>query len=192
MAGLWELPGNEIAADEDGKDRLFEVLKDRVGLSTQQHESVGRIHNLFTHRRLTLEVFRCVPEKGARVRLNGYVAHEWVRPARLLELAMPAQREKRSCCLESPTKPPPVPPDGPDDDPDDEEQDGGAKNSFADLIGDVRPLKNSAKTAQSPVPSPTAPNMIGRARRDGTSSTSSTSNFAGPIPQKSVWPAPRA
>jgi hypothetical protein len=32
-------------------------------------------------------VFCCVAEKGARVRLEGFVAHQWTQPARLLTRA---------------------------------------------------------------------------------------------------------
>jgi A/G-specific adenine glycosylase len=87
MAGLWELPGGEIAPMEEGRDRLRDVLAQRVGLETRSVEPVGSVEHLFTHRRLRLELFRCVAEKGARVRLDGFVAHEWVKPATLLARA---------------------------------------------------------------------------------------------------------
>jgi len=84
MAGLWELPGGEIAPGEEGKERLRDVLSDRVGLDTRGVEPVGSVEHLFTHRRLRLEIFRCLADKGARVKLDGFVAHEWVHPKTLL------------------------------------------------------------------------------------------------------------
>jgi A/G-specific adenine glycosylase len=87
MAGLWELPGGEIAPREEGKERLRDVLADRVGLETRGVEPVGSVEHLFTHRRLRLEIFRCLAEKGARVKLDGFVSHDWVRPERLLARA---------------------------------------------------------------------------------------------------------
>jgi A/G-specific adenine glycosylase len=87
MAGLWELPGGEIEPREEGKDRLRDVLADRVGLATRDHQSIGSIEHQFTHRRLQLEVFRCLTDKGARVKLDGFVAHEWVHPLTLLARA---------------------------------------------------------------------------------------------------------
>jgi len=87
MAGLWELPGGEIEPGEEGKDRLHHVLAAGVGLATRNLQPVGSIEHLFTHRRLRLEVFRCLADKGARVRLDGFVAHEWVYPKTLLARA---------------------------------------------------------------------------------------------------------
>jgi hypothetical protein len=66
---------------------LHNVLAARVGLATRNLQPVGSIEHLFTHRRLRLEVFRCLAEKGARVRLDGLVAHEWVHPKTLLARA---------------------------------------------------------------------------------------------------------
>jgi A/G-specific adenine glycosylase len=87
MAGLWELPGGEIDPSLEGKDHLASVLKARVGLETRAIEPVGRVEHVFTHRRLQLEIFRCQTTPGARVRLDGFAAHEWVRPKMLLERA---------------------------------------------------------------------------------------------------------
>jgi A/G-specific adenine glycosylase len=87
MAGLWELPGGEIAGDEEGKDRLSDLLEARVGLRIRDPESLGSIEHVFTHRRLRLEVFRGRAGAGERVRLEGFDAHRWVRPSRFLELA---------------------------------------------------------------------------------------------------------
>ena len=86
MAGLWELPGGEISSDEKAGDRVHAVLAERVGLVARNPEPVGRVEHLFTHRRLELDVFRCRADKGARVRLDDYVAHRWTRPEALLEL----------------------------------------------------------------------------------------------------------
>jgi len=87
MAGLWELPGGEIEAKDEPKDRLAEVLRSAVGLQIRDVEPIGRIEHLFTHRRLALEVFRCRSDRGARVRRQGFVAHRWLRPEAMLELA---------------------------------------------------------------------------------------------------------
>ncbi|MEM9174476.1 MAG: A/G-specific adenine glycosylase [Myxococcota bacterium] len=87
MAGLWELPGGEIEAKDEAKDRLAAVLREAVGLEILGAEAVGSIEHLFTHRRLTLDVFRARLAPGGRVRRSGYVAHKWVAPEAALELA---------------------------------------------------------------------------------------------------------
>lgn len=87
MAGLWELPGGPIEAGHEAKDQVASVLAAAVGLEVDRIESVGRVEHLFTHRRLTLDVFRCRAAPGSRVRRKDFVAHRWVRPEALLDLA---------------------------------------------------------------------------------------------------------
>jgi A/G-specific adenine glycosylase len=96
MAGLWELPTAEIAAQDEAKERLAPLLAKATGLELRDMEAVGEIEHLFTHRRLTLEIFRGRADPGARVRLRtedeggssiGYVSHRWLEPKALLDLA---------------------------------------------------------------------------------------------------------
>ena len=87
MAGLWELPGGEIEAGAEAKDRVAGVLRAAVGLELLDAERVGAVEHLFTHRRLELEVFRARIEPGGRVRRSGFIAHKWVAPGALLDLA---------------------------------------------------------------------------------------------------------
>ena len=87
MAGLWELPGGEIEPTSEGKDHVAQVLRDGMGLALREIESVGAVEHLFTHRRLTLEVFRGRLAPNARVRRSTHTAHRWVRPDAILELA---------------------------------------------------------------------------------------------------------
>ncbi|MAG33288.1 MAG: A/G-specific adenine glycosylase [Deltaproteobacteria bacterium] len=87
MAGLWELPGGEIGPTQKARDRVAGVLRTAVGLEIRKVEPIGQIEHLFSHRCLALEVFRCLPEPGGRVRRKGFVAHRWLRPDALLELA---------------------------------------------------------------------------------------------------------
>jgi A/G-specific adenine glycosylase len=99
MAGLWELPGGPIDAEHEPKDRLAAILAAAVGLETHDIESVGQVEHLFTHRRLELSVFRCRVVKGARVKRSGYVAHRWVEPAALLDLAHAGSTRKAMTLL---------------------------------------------------------------------------------------------
>jgi A/G-specific adenine glycosylase len=99
MAGLWELPGGEIAADDEGKDRVAPILEEAVGLRIREPESVGLVEHVFTHRRLRLEIFRGRAEKGARVRLSRFDAHRWVEPSRFLELAHAGSTRKAMTLL---------------------------------------------------------------------------------------------
>ena len=87
MAGLWELPSAEIGASDEPKDCVAAALGEVIGLQVTDAQSFGVAEHLFTHRRLRLEVFRCKTLPGMRVRRRGYVAHRWIRPESLLDLA---------------------------------------------------------------------------------------------------------
>jgi A/G-specific adenine glycosylase len=99
MAGLWELPGGLIEAKDEAKDQLAAVLSRAVGLEIHAMEAVGRVEHLFTHRRLELEVFRCRADPGARVRRSEYVAHRWLEPRALLDLAHAGSTRKAMTIL---------------------------------------------------------------------------------------------
>ena len=87
MAGLWELPGGEIGIEDEAKDLVADLLARSIGLELHDIHSVGRIEHVFTHRRLELEIFRARADPGSRVRRADHVAHRWLRPVTLLELA---------------------------------------------------------------------------------------------------------
>ena len=87
MAGLWELPGGEIDAKDEAKERVHEVLREAVGLELLRAEHVGAVSHLFTHRRLTLEVFRARIAPKGRVKRQHFDAHKWIEPESLLDLA---------------------------------------------------------------------------------------------------------
>ena len=96
MAGLWELPSAELGAKDEAKERVAEALEKAVGLEVRDPEAVGQVEHLFTHRRLTLEVFRARADPSARVRLTSrnddptstpYISHRWLEPKAMLDLA---------------------------------------------------------------------------------------------------------
>ena len=87
MAGLWELPGGTLEAGQKADQHAERIIAEAVGLRLGKVESVGQVQHLFTHRRLTLEVFRSHAPKNGRVRRKGFVAHKWISPDALLELA---------------------------------------------------------------------------------------------------------
>lgn len=99
MAGLWELPGGGIEAGDEARDRVAEIVREAVGLRLREIESVGRVEHLFTHRRLALDVFRAHAEPGSRVRRREFVAHRWLPPAALLELAHAGPTRKAMALL---------------------------------------------------------------------------------------------
>jgi len=85
LGGLWDLPGAELAAGSDPSDALVEVLKHRVGLTVADATAVGTVEHVFTHRHLTLHVFRCTGTRG-RTRVTGFDDYRWVPERTFSEL----------------------------------------------------------------------------------------------------------
>jgi A/G-specific adenine glycosylase len=102
LGGLWDLPGGELAPGELPAAGLKRALRDRVGLVVTRVCRVGEIEHVFTHRKLTLHVYRCNTPTG-RTRLAGFDTHKWLSPqtvstlphgtvtAKALELLLPAE-----------------------------------------------------------------------------------------------------
>jgi len=86
LGGMWDLPGGELAADDDDAAALARHLDARLGFRDLTLEPVGEVEHVFTHRHLRLSVFRGSAPAG-RTRRRGFDAHRWLAPERLAELA---------------------------------------------------------------------------------------------------------
>jgi A/G-specific adenine glycosylase len=93
LGGLWDLPGGELREGEAPSRGLRRLLSERVGLSVSRLEAVGSVQHVFTHRKLTLHVFRTDTPKG-RTRLAGFQAHRWLAPGSISELPHGAVTDK--------------------------------------------------------------------------------------------------
>jgi A/G-specific adenine glycosylase len=101
LGGLWDLPGGELAPGESPAAGLKRAIRDRVGLVVTRVSRVGEVEHVFTHRKLTLHVYRCNTPTG-RTRLAGFDSHKWLSPhavpalphgtvtAKALDLLLPA------------------------------------------------------------------------------------------------------
>ena len=98
LGGLWELPGGDLLPDEEPATGLVRNLRERVGLSVPGAERVGAVEHVFTHRHLTLHIFRCKPHEG-RVRRAGFAAHRWIAPGRIGNLAIGGPTRKALALL---------------------------------------------------------------------------------------------
>ena len=85
LGGLWDLPGGELAQGELPATGFKRALRERVGLAVTRVSKVGAVEHVFTHRRLTLHVYRCDTPQG-RTRLRGFDAHKWLSPGSLTKL----------------------------------------------------------------------------------------------------------
>jgi A/G-specific adenine glycosylase len=77
LGGLWELPGGDLGPKERPGDGVPRLLQERLGITAEQVAAAGRVKHAFTHRDLTLHVFRASALPG-RVRRQGLAQHRWV------------------------------------------------------------------------------------------------------------------
>lgn len=94
FAGMWELPrldSRELL--EAGELTPGRVLFDLVRIRPSASESVGTSRSIFTHHRITTELFRAESADSGSIRRQRHVAHKWMSP-RSLE-SLPASRAQR-------------------------------------------------------------------------------------------------
>jgi len=85
LGGLWDLPGAELADGAEPAAALIDALCERVGLTVTDPTPVGSVQHVFTHRHLTLHVFRCTGAQG-RTRISGFDGHKWLSQPALSDL----------------------------------------------------------------------------------------------------------
>jgi len=79
LAGLWDLPGGDLSAGEAPRTGLTRTLRERAGLEITRASAVGAIQHVFTHRKLTLHIYRATTSTD-RIRLDGFAGHKWISP----------------------------------------------------------------------------------------------------------------
>jgi len=89
LGGLWEFPGGELVEGETDAAGCIRIIHEKTGLKVNIDNHLARVNHAYTHFKITLEVFVCQVQPGSRVRLNGPVDFDWVRPAQLGDYAFP-------------------------------------------------------------------------------------------------------
>jgi A/G-specific adenine glycosylase len=82
LAGLWEFPGGRLSNAEPASAGCRRVLHQTTGLTVGVDQKLVRIHHAYTHFKIALDFYACRKESG-RIRLNGFQAFRWIRPADL-------------------------------------------------------------------------------------------------------------
>jgi len=77
LGGLWELPGELLAEGACPEDALRVALHGRMGLKAEVGGHLAAVKHVFTHRRLTLDVFN-VPRFRGSPRSDYYATWRWV------------------------------------------------------------------------------------------------------------------
>ena len=78
LGGMWEFPSADYPTRKTAEKSLTEAWKDRLGVRLQIKDHRGAIKHVFTHRRLTLDVFTGQIEGSPRVH-DFYTDARWVR-----------------------------------------------------------------------------------------------------------------
>jgi A/G-specific adenine glycosylase len=85
LGGLWDLPGGDLAAGEMPRAGLTRALRECAGLEISRASAMGSVEHVFTHRRLTLHLYRASTPTD-RIRLDGFSAHKWLSPRAISSL----------------------------------------------------------------------------------------------------------
>ena len=85
LGGLWDLPGGDLFPGEMPRAGLTRALRERAGLEISRASAVGAVEHVFTHRILTLHVYRASTSTD-RIRLDGFTGHKWLSPRAISSL----------------------------------------------------------------------------------------------------------
>lgn len=81
LGHLWELPGVELASDDDPRQALVRGLAERVGVEVHVGACLGEVTHAFSHRRLTLGVWELALAAGQPRAASWYLQVRVVDPA---------------------------------------------------------------------------------------------------------------
>lgn len=81
LGGLWEPPAGLLADAERPEEAVVRVFREQVGAEIEIVRRLGEVVHVFTHRRLTRQVFEVRPLGVMEPRASeSYDAVEWVLP----------------------------------------------------------------------------------------------------------------
>lgn len=90
LGGLWSLPGGEIPSGDRAPESLRAMVHSQTGLRIAVHEEVAEVAHIFSHRRWSGAVYRCVPRRESPL-LPGA---RWSSPEEAAGLPMVAEHRK--------------------------------------------------------------------------------------------------
>ena len=79
LGGMWEFPQGAVERADDRRDALAQAWRERLGLMPEILTPRGQVKHVFTHRRLTLDVFD-VKLKATPAARAFYTDVRWVTP----------------------------------------------------------------------------------------------------------------
>jgi A/G-specific adenine glycosylase len=93
LGGLWEFPGGKIKNGETAETACIREIKEEVNLVVEVNSHLCRIRHAYTHFRIVMDVFCCSFVSG-RVKLNGPVAHRWIKLDTIDDYPLPKANHK--------------------------------------------------------------------------------------------------
>ncbi len=82
LGGLWELPGGELPGPSASRhDAVARHFRERLGLSVEVGPHRATVEHVFTHRRLTLDVYEVAGPLRDEPDVSWYSAWRWLDPA---------------------------------------------------------------------------------------------------------------
>lgn len=90
LPGLWEFPGGEKKPNEPARQALTRLLRERLHLSAAAGQPLGKITQLLSHRRLTIQAFTCSIDGKPLTQSSVYLETRWVRKQDLQKVAFTA------------------------------------------------------------------------------------------------------
>lgn len=87
FAGMWELPRMDSRETQENGLDPGEVLFKRTRLRVAKFTEIGEAVSTFTHHRITTTLHRTNGEPKGTLRRQSHIAHRWVRPEELMDLA---------------------------------------------------------------------------------------------------------
>jgi A/G-specific adenine glycosylase len=93
LGGLWEFPGGKIEKGETAETACIREIKEEINLTVRIDRHLTQVKHAYTHFKIIMEVFCCTYLAG-RVRLNGPVAHRWIRLPAIDNFPVPKANHK--------------------------------------------------------------------------------------------------
>ena len=88
LAGLWEFPGGKVEKDETLQGCLLRELHEELDLPVNVEKKIGVFHHAYTHFKVTLHAFYCLPFPGHSPRPQNHQALYWADPSELANFPM--------------------------------------------------------------------------------------------------------
>ncbi len=84
LGGLWEIPSGKVGKDETNKESLCRVLQTEWGLNISVGNWTGSAKHVYTHLRITVDMYQCTPINGSNVSSDR--PYRWIKPRNISDL----------------------------------------------------------------------------------------------------------